>query len=84
MIELKNINLDGVGILQQYDKVVEEDEEYFEALEGNDKDHIIEEFWDTVKAKLSLMQLMKGITAEEVMKQYPKHLEKIRFRPRQK
>jgi len=25
MLELKNINLDGIGILQQYDKVEEEE-----------------------------------------------------------
>jgi phosphoribosyl-ATP pyrophosphohydrolase len=85
MIELKNIDLSKVNFLQQGDKVIEERKEFtdaaadylFEKTEEN-KEHMIEEFCDMVQAGLGLMQ-KTGIDAKEVMKYYPKHLEKLRI-----
>ena len=41
----------------------------------------ISEFWDLVQAWLGVLA-KDGITADEVMEYYPKHLEKIKNRPR--
>ena len=86
MIELKNIDLSTITIEKQYLKVSEEDFEYHTALHnfigGEDtKEHVIEEFWDLVQAELGILQ-KRGITADEVMAGYPKHLEKLKYRPR--
>lgn len=84
MRELKNINLDGVTIGQQLDKEREEEMEFSDAMQQGTDIEVIEEFWDTVQAKLGLMYVIRDITAEQVMKEYPKHLEKIKDRPRVK
>ena len=86
-IVLKNIDLSKVSLNTQVKKVIEEENEFFEALSdleykvGN-KDHVIEEFWDTVQSKLGLLE-KHGISAESVMAGYDKHLEKIEDRPRE-
>ena len=87
-IKLKNIDLTGVSHRQQYQKSAEEENEYWDALNGfikgtDTKEHVIEEFFDWVQAELGILS-MRGITAEEVMKRYPKHLEKLKNRPRKK
>jgi phosphoribosyl-ATP pyrophosphohydrolase len=82
-IQLKNINLEKVTILEQQQKVQEEDWELQLAILEGDKEHIIEEFWDVVQAWLGLIYKY-GITAVDVMKGYKKHLEKIKNRPRKK
>lgn len=87
MIELKNIDLSKVTIVSQYSKAVEEENEYHEALsnfikQADTKEHVIEEFFDWIQAELGILY-KRGITAEEVMLEYPKHLEKIKNRPRQ-
>lgn len=84
MIELKNIPLDGVTLWQQHAKENEEEREFFIATRQGTDEELIEEFWDTVQVKLGLMYIARGITAEQVMSQYPKHLTKIQDRPRRK
>ena len=86
MIELKNIDLRKVSIREQYKKAAEEEDEYWEALNGfirgiDTKEHVIEEFFDWIQAELGILE-KRGITADEVMEYYPKHLEKIKNRPR--
>lgn len=81
MIELKNINLDGVTIMRQINKVYEEVNEFEMAVIMGDIDNAVEEFFDVVQASLGALQKM-GLSAEYVMEQYPKHIEKLKFRPR--
>lgn len=86
MIVFKNIDLSKVSIEKQYIKAAEEQNEYREALNGfikgtDTKEHVIEEFLDWVQAELGILH-KRGITADEVMAEYPKHLEKIKNRPR--
>ena len=82
MIKLVNIDLTGVNIREQGSKAFEEMCEYEEAKEEGNREHIIEEFFDMIQAELGLQYLRFGITAEEVMEHYPKHLEKLKNRPR--
>ena len=87
-IILKNIDLSEVTIVSQYNKSAEEENEYHEALTNfikrtDTKEHVIEEFLDWMQAELGVLY-KRGITAEEVMSEYPKHLEKIKNRPRDK
>lgn len=86
MIELKNIDLSKVSIREQYKKAAEEGNEYWRALNGfirgiDTKEHVIEEFFDWIQAELGILE-KRGITADEVMAGYPKHLEKLKHRPR--
>ena len=46
-----------------------------------ERQKVIDEFWDLVQAWLGVLDKY-CITAEEVMKGYSKHLEKIKNRPR--
>lgn len=80
-MKLYNIDLSTVSYKQQLEKIKEEDKEFKEALTKNDDDHILEEFWDTVQARLGLLDKI-GLDANRVMEYYPKHLEKIKNRPR--
>lgn len=84
MIELKNINLSKVNTFEQYRKCIEEEQEFLQAvaIDGEDKEHAIEEFWDVVQSKLGLLQKTMNISASEVMEGYNNHLEKIKNRPR--
>lgn len=88
-IQLKNIDLTGISKGEQAQKVNEEMKEFFEAFQtyiydnGGSKSHVIEEFWDEIQSKLGLLEKY-GISASDVMKEYPKHLEKLKTRPRQK
>lgn len=90
-ITLKNIDLTGISPSTEREKISEEDREFenaiYESLVNrsydNDK-HAIEEFWDTVQARLGLLQLTLGITADEVMEHYYLHEEKLLNRPRDK
>ena len=92
MIILKNIDLSKVTLEDQCKKIIEEGNEVVEAIVEytiadttedriKAKKHVIEEYWDIVQAYLGLLQ-QYDITAEEVMAEYPKHLEKIKNRPR--
>lgn len=53
------------------------DSEEFKEIEAYSKNYMIETFWDMVQAGLGLIQ-KTGISAEEVMAEYSKHLEKIK------
>jgi Uri superfamily endonuclease len=86
---LKNIDLAEIDLEEQKRKVVEEENEFMDAFfeytisnkSEKFKNHVIEELWDEFQAKLGLLE-KEGIAAKEVMKEYPKHLEKIKHRPR--
>ncbi|MEG2412589.1 MAG: hypothetical protein RSA29_17065 [Clostridium sp.] len=82
-VKLVNIDLKGINYNQQLIKIEEEDKEFLEAIESNDDKHKIEEFWDSVQARLGLLD-MDGISAERVMQGYPEHLNKLKNRPRTK
>lgn len=87
-IKLVNIDLTGWNGLQQYQKIEEELNEFDGATveyilhntEAN-KAHAIEEYLDVVQSALGLLAIA-GITADEVQAYYPKHLEKLKDRPR--
>ncbi len=89
-IKLQNIDLTGIITMEQLQKVYEEEKEFEEAFYKYDKDkteknksHLIEELLDEFQSKLGLLE-KEGITAIEVMKEYPKHLKKLESRPREK
>lgn len=79
-IELKNIDLSNISMTEQWDKVAEEDIEF---EESDDIFEMISEFWDTVQARLGILQKL-GVDAKIVMKYYPEHLKKLENRPRVK
>jgi len=83
MIELKNIPLEGITQAEQIQKVYEEVDEFIQAILNGDIDNAIEEYFDVLQSGLGALQKM-GISAEYVMSQYPKHLTKIKDRPRVK
>jgi phosphoribosyl-ATP pyrophosphohydrolase len=83
-IKLRNIDLTDVNILNQIIKVKEEEYEFIQAIIKEDIDNAIEEFYDTLQAKLGLLQKKFNISADDVMKQYYKHVNKIKNRPRRK
>lgn len=83
-VRFKNINLTGITVMEEFQKVKEEEMEFMVAIEIADKENAIEEFYDTIQSKLGLLYKIFGVTAEEVMKYYPYHLEKIKNRPRPK
>lgn len=83
-IKLKNIDLKGISVNEQSQKICEEEGEFIVALIKKDKENAIEEFWDIVQAHLGLLQVDLGITVEEVMEGYTKHLKKLKNRPRKK
>lgn len=89
-IVLKNIDLNDITIIQEVNKYDEETKEFNEAFyeytvheNMENKDHLIEEYFDVLQSMLGLLDKL-GITAQEVMQEYPKHLEKIKNRPRVK
>ena len=60
--------------------------EEFKEIEAYSKNYMIEAFWDMVQAGLGLIQ-KTGISADEVMAEYPKHILKMEQRgnkPREK
>lgn len=83
-IILRNIDLTGISILEQIDKVKEEEKEFMIAIETGDKENAIEELFDDVQSKLGLLEKRFGIKADEVMRAYDKHILKIQDRPRKK
>lgn len=82
-VELKNINLDGITQAEQIKKVYEEVDEFVQAILKGDVTNAVEEFFDVGQSCLGALQKM-GLSADYVMSQYPKHLEKIKDRPRVK
>ena len=53
------------------------DSEELKEIEEYSRNYMIESFWDMVQAGLGLIQ-KTGISANEVMEKYSKHLEKIK------
>lgn len=82
-IELCNIDLSKVSLHEQWNKVSEEDAEFYVAMQNSDRNNQLEEFWDTVQARLGILQKL-GVDAKIVMKYYPEHLKKLENRPRTK
>ena len=82
-IELQNIDLTSISIHEQWDKIAEEDMEFYAAMQNSDRNNQLEEFWDTVQARLGILR-KHGIQAKEVMEYYPEHLKKLENRPRVK
>lgn len=87
-IKFINIDLSKISELEQLYKVKEENIEFDEALifflenrSIENRLHVIEEFWDKVQSSLGMLDKYE-ISADEVMKLYPLHLEKIKNRPR--
>jgi len=83
MIELKNINLEGITQGEQIKKIYEEVDEFVQAVIKGDVTNAIEEYFDVIQSGLGALQKM-GLSADYVMSQYGKHLEKIKDRPRVK
>lgn len=86
MINLKNIDISKVNLKAQLKKCLEEETEFYEAYnealtKESEREHLIEEFYDCMQSKLGLLYKL-GISAYDVMEYYPKHLEKLKHRPR--
>lgn len=89
-IILTNINLTGISKNDQLKKVKEEFREFTDAMceficdeTEENKNHFIDEYLDLLQSALGLLDKF-GIKAEEVQAYYPKHLEKLKTRPRTK
>lgn len=91
MINLKEINLQGITMAEEFEKNNEENGEFEKAVldytynrsEENRK-HLLEELCDTIQVKLSILQLL-NISFEELTEYYNTvHNEKIKSRPRKK
>lgn len=87
-IQLKNIDLSNITDLQQCIKIDEEQDEFSQAFNEyivnktkDNKSHVIEEFWDVVQSIIGFLD-MNEINVNDLMKEYNKHLEKIKNRPR--
>lgn len=81
-IVLQNIDLTGVTIKDQEEKIGEEWWELDAALESGDRDSIMEETWDNIQVLLGYVERVSRVNAEMLMRYYPKHLEKLKDRPR--
>lgn len=81
-IEFKNIDLTKVRETEQLEKVFEEEKELVKAIREETDAKVIEEYLDLVQAWLGYVYITRGITAKEIMEAYPKHLEKLKNRPR--
>lgn len=82
MIELKNIDLTNISVDDQLKKVEEEDQEFLEAVLTRSKDHVLEELCDKFQAAIGLANKVRGVTATDIMEYWPKHLDKLKNRPR--
>jgi len=88
-IELRNINLEGLTLVDELLKADEEETEFKQALLGYlydkhevSREHLLEELCDTIQVKLSIMKTI-DIDIEEIVSYWnTKHLEKIKSRPR--
>lgn len=82
-VELKNMDLDETTLMNQLRKVEKENNEFETAIVKNDINDAIEEFWDKVQSSLGALEKI-GIKADIVVRDYPKHLEKIKNRLKDK
>ena len=79
---IKNIDLSQVSLVEQKLEFEKEIEEFKEALFNYEhgysiKSHIIKKYFDMMQTGLGLLQKV-NINADDVMEEYPKHLEKIK------
>lgn len=88
-IKLVNIDLSSLTASDELKKLEEERKEFIDSVyeylmnpTEEHKLHAIEEYWDEVQSALGYIERATGITADEVMEHYDKHLEKIKYRPR--
>lgn len=81
-IELKNIDLDNISLKEQLEKVVKESKKLQHFIMNEPIENIIGEFWNVVQANLGLLSKL-GINEDRVMEYYPKHLEKLKYRPKE-
>ena len=72
-MEKSNIN---VTITEEFYKSIEEDEEFRIGALKNDIDNTIEEFWDSVQAKLNVMAMM-AIPTDMIYRDLDKHIKKM-------
>lgn len=84
MIELRNIDLSAVDEMEQLNKFGEEIAELYIAMAMQNNEEVIEETWDVIQALIGIVFKERNITAYELMEGYPKHLEKLKNRPRVK
>lgn len=92
-IVLKNINLNNLSLDELYDKAIEDGKEFIDTIFSyifscdNDnfdhedtekcKEYAIEVFWNMVQLGIGFLQKI-NVDADEVMEEYPKHLQKIK------
>jgi len=77
-LDMDKSNLD-VTLMKELVKCVEEDEEFAKGALKNDIDNTIEEFWDSVQAKLNVMTMM-GIPTDMIYRDLDKHVKKMHER----
>lgn len=87
MIELKNIDLSKVSEEEQLKKLYEEFDEVACIATDNDMwdnsfEHFTEEILDLFQVCIGLAEKKYRKSAEDIMREYPKHLEKLKNRPR--
>lgn len=85
-IELKNIDLKGITLNTEIEKLKEEFNEFMNVINGKDEDtsffHAVEEMFDVVQAALGVIFLKYKKKASAVMRLYQYHELKIMNRPR--
>ena len=68
-----------VSLEDEIEKCIEEDSEFIAGVLKEDRENIIEEFWDSVQAKINVMDMM-GIPIKEINEGLHKHLDKMKSR----
>lgn len=81
-IELKNIDISKVSKEGQLKKIFEEFSEVFHAIENESDEEVAAETLDLIQSVLGYVYKTRGVSANFIMEQYPKHLEKLKNRPR--
>lgn len=81
---LKNINLTGISVSEQWEKVLEEQSELVQALDTESDENVISEFFDLMQTWLGYIYKKRNITAEEVQEYYHIWIKKLKNRPRDK
>lgn len=66
-------------IYAQLLKVIEEDNEFRQAIIKKDTKNAIEEYWDSNQSKLGALDLI-GVPVSEVFKGYEDHMKKLKSR----
>lgn len=83
-MKLYKLDLTGVSVQEQLEKIEEEEVEFLQAISDMDVDNIIEELWDSLQSKIGLCNML-GIGLGAIARGYDKHVEKLRkrnFKPR--